>query len=440
MERLKPIQPVEAIWVPGTQINIKEQDRRVITRRKRIGTIEEKLSYLQKIPKDLLYEDLAMMISELESLYPFYQDTKSRKRIKGYQEAAMTEETMVSTFGEKLSYLIPERGSEIYETVRLISENLATSEGNKVFLSMHHTFTYFLIDEAIKARKEEEKDPNVAVIVFDNHPDVFIHPGPKKISESTVFLSLIGNGIIPRVAFLGPVTFSAVVQRAIDLLDQYDENHSRDFIRLIPPENLTSKNPDRVDRDLLRKEIIELISTYKEEGITNVVFSIDIDILNAKKVGYTGFQYNPMELFDVLAKTTPYEVDPLEVTEGDIIWIYGDLLAGWRKLMNIKRRYEGDEFFKKIQEFLDTGYKNNSILQNIRNKNFDPNLFNLGDLGVALDTIFEECRKQGLEYGIALKGGGRYLGDIAGIEGVDYKGFTARAARALIERMENPHI
>jgi hypothetical protein len=422
--------PSEFLLMPG--ITGSERARKNSSKtRDYIHRVPGILDYLSQIPEELMASEFQFkgLIDEVDRFYPSYS-----ARLGGYAVSKMVDETLSETFGDSLTRLTDKRQMGFTKMYKNLRTHLGTTTHDVLCINDNHTITA----ATLEAVGEESKDKDIVpvVICFDNHPDVFENDEQDKrvFNEGNVFLALVNNGIIAGAAFIGSENPEPVVDYANELCRKaYGEDEGTWFYAIAGHEIRDSKEVGPVNKEKLKNRIAELVKTLKLEGATNVILSVDIDVLNARKLAYTGFYYSPMTLFNKLSTLELPDKQVEELTQEDVRDLFNRFLFGNEDLKKRMKRMGATR-----DEFIDILTKEsfcNPIDQSYRADNFDPKTMMLSDVGVGIDAVIEECGKAGIEIGIKLKNGGRYIGDIAGLEGVDYKGYTARATKALATRI-----
>ncbi len=437
-----------------------------------IPRVEENLKYLDYLADKIEAEEAEYRrnkrpyyksgIGEKYKLLQDYYDAYSG-RIKGYHQAKDANEVTGERVGNLKTMSETESATD-GEILAMLKNDFENSPGNKVGLTDSHVHTIFELTEAYKAR--ENKDAQVGVFVFDNHVDLytnveFYYPGSQEEQEkakaefiefrkgfkdsmtneamtdqtkeeiertfdketldiwkkkehqqipdtkANVFQQLYSKGMIEKATFIGGRASPNLIKSNNERLSRSGEavfeQISADDIR----------TDDKLDREKLIAAIKKSVNKYKESGITNIVFSVDIDVLRVSQMGYTAMEYTPMNTLSYLAKMdlpTDKKYEDLSIEEVSAILSSLDNT----KLDNDRTRASG--------------------LRGER-ETYDPRGMALGDLGVSLDTIAQECQANDMTLGLQLKGDGNYLGDVVELGGPDYGERTTKAVSALLERI-----
>jgi hypothetical protein len=394
--------PFEIIEVPEpNQDHIESQKR--VERQKNIGMLEQKISYLRNILIYNQYHQNYSLSDDLKNYIRVSEETfiANKDRLPVYANAQPAE----NLIREKIPTIqqidvAKETTTRDEDIKKALIDKFKKNKGNKVCISASHGATWFNLEAAHEAK--EDQSAEIGVIVFDNHTDLYT--GEKDVKpnlwKGNVFRLLGNNGTIKRAIFFG----------GVDDLDMVvEENNQAKKENKAVEYHQTKidflKKEGKTKRPRLLEFLDAAIKEYKNDGITNVVFSIDMDVLRVGRVGYTALEYSPIDALNYVSSLKlPLDKNPSELTQSDI-----DTLAeqipeknNWTKYLN----------------------------------RWNPSGLTLGDLGVSLDTITQSCKKHGLNFGIKLTGGGTYFGDVVEMSGPDYKERTTTSSTLLLKRIE----
>lgn len=409
-----------------------ELSAQIAAKRELLKHVPENLDFLNQIPQEIMDGFLQEIRKELNEAYFDFKD-----RLNDIASAPETRKQVEQEFGGTLltSNMAEASSKGVSEALK---QQFKKTTSDIICLSNSHVTTYFEIEEALA--ETTEKQGGLAVMVFDNHPDVFYNPKEeRRVSEANVFLALAGNGLINGAVLIGPQSEAHVVPKANDLMNdalkkQLPEAEDQIFFIGIDTRSLQKQAEETGEstQDSLQRQITNMVDVLRKDGIKNIVFSIDIDFLNSGRIGYTGFQYTPVELLSMLAEMDFSEMDPTKLSKTDVDDLFLDMIVG---LKNIYKRYDEGMPEEELQEYIDNEVWMNPLSANLRSGSYDPKTLTMGDVGRSIDQIVKECRMSGIEVGIKLKSGGRFIGDVVGFEGKDYRGMTAKATKALTERL-----
>jgi len=359
----------------------------------RIQDAEKKLIYLESLVNDYKDKEFADIMKTFREKFEAY-----RKRLENFQNAPDTGETIPARIKKLKSSDIKETSAEaISEGIKRDFEN---APGNKVGLADSHMLTIYELTEAFKARTD--KEASVGVLVFDNHIDLYDHGGSHDW-KGNVFQKLYESEVIDKATFIGGEPNKKLIDRQNNELAAGGET----AFDQISAEDI--RVDGKVDRPGLVQKIKDTIDEYKKAGITNLVFSVDIDVLRVKELGYTAMEYTPMNYIGYLASLDI----PMDKKFDDLTGV------------------EQNDIEELVKEAQGHRYSPGAV----EGDTFDPHGMALGDIGVALDTMSEKCKEEGIELGIKLTGGGKYLGDVVELAGADLGERTTRATSALLQRI-----
>lgn len=370
-------------------------------RKEKIKTVGQKVSYLRDILICSMDNQDYVLGYDFENYIKTVEDVfaANESRFSDYVNAQLAENLIRERVPMIKRISIDEKTNTRDEDIKeFLTDNFKKTKGKKICISTSHGATWFSLEAVHESRENESI--KTAVIVFDNHVDIY---GDGvfdfMVTKGNVFRLLGNDGVIERATFIGGLGELGMINRGNEKAKQEGKTveYKQIPIGYLKPEKVT-------DRLKLLRELDKTIKQYKLDGITNVVFSVDMDVLNAGKIGYTGFEYNPMEtLSHISLLHLPLDKDPSELTQREVNYIAREAVSQiW---------------------FEDLNY-------------YHPKGLALGDVGISLDAIPEYCKKYGLNFGVKLTGGGIYFGDVVEMSGLDYKGRTATASVALLKRIE----
>lgn len=174
---------------------------------------------------------------------------------------------------------------KIYEVAEIFLDNitnclfsyLTKEKSNFVFVGIDHGLSLF----TIKSAKKLDKNAKIGLFVFDEHVDIYdLKNKENLINKANVFGKLLLEGYVDYVVFLGTSdTAKQIVHESVD------ENFTR--------REIFEKISVYSDTDLIKNDYKTIINheikKMKDIGITNVMVSVDLDVLPPK---YTGFEYS----------------------------------------------------------------------------------------------------------------------------------------------------
>lgn len=353
-------------------------------------------------------------------------------RVGDFQNARQ----ITDTLSERMPQIVkPEIGEVTLSDIeQYAKDRLQTSTKNVVFLSNSHVST----EAEISALKEINPNTKIGLVVLDRHVDCYggIPDGGLLKAKSNFVSFLLQDGKIEGVAFVG---FPSE-DRAKMLEGGSSGNNLSEVFKAFP-DKITIANEDNylieqegkkaIDYEKYVTEIMKQAELLKRVGVTNIVFSIDPDVLRLEEYGYTSMDYNfisPVLSLGIQDFSSVEEVVRKElVTEG----------------IEQTPQIVADRLNEKIlRSIYNPAYKVEEARGNVRGNPKHVVGFGLPlkAVGVAIDTVKAKSKEIGMEIGVKLPMGGRYLGDITELSGPDYKGRTARAVEGVISRISNPSL
>ncbi len=160
-----------------------------------------------------------------------------------------------------------------------------------IMIGPDHAYTD-LLSRIIKKHKPNTK---LGFIVFDEHIDIYGTKDSKNIlgKENILGKNLVESRI-DRVVFIG-----VSPDHENNLSIYFDENFTRtDILNKIE----VYYDTDSEDKNF-KSKLSQSLKRMKDKGITNIIFSVDVDVLPE---GYTGFEYSILAPAMSLAKYYKY--------------------------------------------------------------------------------------------------------------------------------------
>ncbi len=313
---------------------------------------------------------------------------------------------------------------ELSEKVKGIMQN---SQGDLVLLGPSHVTTYC----EIKAL-ERLSSGRIGLIVFDRHADFYLQyaemlswedGGLKDIGKRNFLRHLLEGNLISAVSLFGipEETRSDVCFNTWDItnrdLGATTEVYNRFRKRIsIVAESLWNKK-GRAKLERLECLVRNELDFLKKAGVTNILFSVDVDLLMQAELGYTAMDYNGMAHLVYLG------TDEQQVVEIRELGKSVDSNNKQKVDREIASIVCGERFWKDDINLL----KPNGVMGRG---------MKLGEIGRVIDWSKKNARDLGIEIGVELPGG-RFYGDVVELSGYDYRGRTAKAARMIADRMRS---
>ncbi|MBI2660159.1 arginase family protein [Candidatus Woesearchaeota archaeon] len=180
-----------------------------------------------------------------------------------------------SNLDDKEMYYITENFVE--NITRCIANSFIGKQTDVVFAGTDHAISLL----TFKAAKIIEPKSKIGLFVFDEHVDIYgLKDNENIVTKANVFGKLLLEGYVDYVVFIG----SSEAAKSI-IGTSADKNFTRkdifDKISVYSDADLKESNFQHI----LNKEMNEM----KKKGITNVMVSVDTDVLPLQ---YTGFEYS----------------------------------------------------------------------------------------------------------------------------------------------------
>ena len=277
---------------------------------------------------------------------------------------------------------------------------LKQTTGQAIMVSETHATTQHLI-ETVKSERPESK---IGLVVFDTHVDTdytFLTPtGKSKPSKTSVLRTLIRPSkkgrLVDRILCIGQP--DELFVRQAD--QRHDPSKLKGRVEVITEDRLYGDDRHELTYSNLRTgEILEeKIKKFAKKGITNILLSLDIDVLQSLSLVLTAMEYNPL---------------------------HGLLYLSTLDLNS----FSGDENELFVELVYDTPTR--SILSSMA---FTSHGLSIPFIINTIRSIQHLARKYGVEYGIKYKDA-TVLGDIVELSGPDYLDQTKKAVVELAGSM-----
>lgn len=170
-----------------------------------------------------------------------------------------------------------------------IYTELQKLEGKTIMIGPDHAYTEVLL----RIFKRLNPTSKIGVVVFDEHIDVYDTKDANNIlGKENVFGKNLVEGRIDKIIFIG-------------VSPDHDNNLSLFFDSYFTNTDLFEKIEFYYDIDYknFKTSLSKAIKKMEEEGITNIIFSVDVDVLPEE---YTGFEYSILAPAMSLAKYYKY--------------------------------------------------------------------------------------------------------------------------------------
>ena len=174
---------------------------------------------------------------------------------------------------------------DIYYKTEDFIENLADclvqainiNNSEYVFIGPDHSFSYLTVNLAKKINSKSK----IGLFVFDEHIDIYgLKDSGNMIGKENVFGKLLLEGYVDYVVFIGTSDIAkSYVKRSVN--ENFTKNEMFDKIAVYSDSDFKHQNW----QSIIKNEIYNM----KKRGITNVIVSVDVDVLPTQ---YTGFEYS----------------------------------------------------------------------------------------------------------------------------------------------------
>jgi len=382
---------IEVIALPSIKDEANTDKLFLAENQQTILQAESNIALISEVAINTNSVGLKKLADVLTSLFEIY-----RTKISAYSEAQLATDFLEKSHIKKLGETDSMAPTEICQLIEIYFQRSDTS----IFISDSHAQTEFALEAAKK--NEAVTDSKTAILVFDNHPDI---ANDGDLWKGNVFLRAVQSGNAAKVTFIGAMQSDSLIEQANQATTGKDlTNH----FNQISIESITENG--KTDTQKLQEALTRGVQELSDSGIQNIVFSIDIDILRSKKMGYSAMEYNPLTVLGYVGSLD----------------------------LNIEKMDEAQKqtLAKCLLETpIDEKGRLNPLTQLVATKSYNPVGLSLSDIGKSLDTIIKAAKEGGIEIGINLESGGRFIGDIVELSGPDISGKTTKAALALANKL-----
>ncbi len=366
--------------------------------------------------------------------------------------------------------LTSELSLAIKELQELLEAKLRELQGNVVVLSPSHATSYAEIHAAVAVSRENGhfgENDRVGMIIFDEHTDFYrseksgipavslkkilesekmfdtdsagydyeriqrvnnwvfsgLMYGVASVAKRNFLTHLLEEETIVSVCIVGPSSRSTGIATVEGLTRNYTYDYFVDRQSRIKIVGLPSRNGSETSslkRTEMREEVVRQVIEMKQQGITHIIFSVDLDVLQSEK-GYTAFDYNAYAyLINLGLNDMQQEYDALL---NELISIEQDSEMRANKLY---------AFFDKMLYTNQESANPGSQVGKVKVK--EAGGLPAGLVGQLIDAVKQTCEVQDIQIGIQLSQG-RFVGDVVELSGKDAGGYTTKVALGIADRM-----
>ena len=176
--------------------------------------------------------------------------------------------------------------NEIHKTTENFAENAANCLFDYIISKKNADFVIVGTDHAlslltIKIAKKMEPESKIGLFVFDEHIDIYgLEDRENVVNKANVFGKILLEGYAERAVFLGTSYIAKNISKA-SVSENFTRTDMFKRIKIYSDSDIRRQNLKRI----LDREILEM----KSQGITNIIVSVDVDVLPSQ---YTGFEYS----------------------------------------------------------------------------------------------------------------------------------------------------
>lgn len=317
---------------------------------------------------------------------------------------------------------------------------LSETTSNLIFVSDSHSSLFEQL-EAI----HDVGIQNVGVIVFDRHADINSNEltqeqarqDPRYHGKANVLHAALEHNYLKAVSIIGvPHTMrSKIINGDYDEHDKFKPTHEvyNAYSNQISMANETAYSERKAEEQFFdmkkfREEVAKQVRFLQQAGVQHIVLSFDVDCLQTGKNGYTVMEYSPFssELFFSFL-----DLEKLNQKFGDSSEHISVLLEKAAALYStLTNPTSTKELFV---DGLSPREKVDIASLPSRSSTFYGLPFEL--ILQAVDEVKEQCNQQGINFGVKLPTGGKYLGDVTEISAPDAGNRVAEVVTAYTRRL-----
>jgi hypothetical protein len=388
-----------------------------------------------------------------------YTLLRRNRSLLSVMATAPSTNSTVHNFLPEAQRIVSETPIDQSELQRVLEQKFRHAQGKIVVVSPSHVSTYSEVKAAITIAKDSNVFPDdgkTGILVFDEHTDWyhtsmsgvpkvsrdkkpdFSSPDdevnaraygwylqgqmydPLPVRKSNVFMHLAEEGLIDMCCVVGPSAGSVTITTTPSKRDatyKYFVDRQDTFSVLGFAPHVDSRT-GAINRESYMNEIKRKIQEMRERGITNILISLDLDVLRSE-LGYTGFDYNTYAIvFNLGIQDIEEQV---EAYNAEI------------------ETYDRNAAAVKTLEFIDSVLfiTKNPISSGEKFGNVKPKLpggLPAGFIGQAIDEIKKFAEEEGIVIGIPLPHG-IFVGDVVELSGKDVGENTTKVAAAFARRI-----
>ncbi len=279
------------------------------------------------------------------------------------------------------------------------------THGPTVIVSETHATTTPLI----RVLKDANPDLKIGMFVFDTHIDT--DPGPYEDTprKSNTLRLLVDGDDKGHESVVDKLTVIGVPDRI-----EVDQRNRQDWgigkygrkIKVVTEDELIGDDPHTMSfsKKVLDKILFDEINGMKQEGITNIVFSVDLDVLKNAIFGLTAIEYSPFHALLYLASLRELSV------YSQVPRMVYDLLTN--------TGFAGEIDGSILDYPITLGGKGLSVLY----------------IEHGLKKIRSICKELDMEFGIKINNS-KVVGDIVELSGPDFDDRTKKTVQHIVQAM-----
>lgn len=300
--------------------------------------------------------------------------------------------------------------------ITVLRHQLQKARGNLVLMGRQHSIQY-PVHAALSEEMHSPDNMKVAEIVFDKHIDTIVNPDlPLEVTSANVYSCLVASGLLTAPVIVGP---------SRELVSSFKaRGEDKNVLKLIV---LDFKDTSAVQKRDLAASVLGSLQRW---GVTNVVFTVDLDVLSVSEGAYA-VRYSPLLKYIRLGcQELPVNIAPddlvvlerLQYPTAKVRYFLQHDQIARGQVLNLVRQ-STDAVLKGLPMF--------STQEMELNVGVGLGL-SINEVDAIIRVFKKELQRFGIRDGIQLKNGGRYRGSVVEMCGYeDREQKTSKAAISL---------
>ncbi len=328
---------------------------------------------------------------------------------------------------------------DLKDMIKYIKKLMIRSKGDVFIASDSHITMYHQIQAL-----HELGYRDMGLMIFDRHYDFYrtladtkqINPKKIGLGKANFLYHLLRGGVLNATAIIGVpqtnrddmVLGQNGYGRGEFLPTHTFYNQHTDRIDIADPRKYTryANNSKTVDTSTFVQEVDRQLEFLRQTGVKHVLLSFDVDVLQTRKMGYTAMEYNPLAHLLPIASQDLRKIRRLTgKNQGNELDILLAKIYTLSKVLYVPG-YSSDFAIKRL------GKDGKANIEHVNLRSATNEGIPLTAMLHTVHFIRQRCQELGMEFGVSLRRGGRYIGDITELSVQDYRGRTSKAGKEFI--------